>query len=45
MLIPEAVIDDVLFDPCGYSMNGLIKDVSSLFCFAGKGKKHVTGIF
>lgn len=24
-LIPEAVIDDFLFSPCGYSMNGLIR--------------------
>lgn len=24
-LIPGAVIDDFLFDPCGYSMNGLIR--------------------
>lgn len=24
-LIPEAIIDDYLFSPCGYSMNGLIR--------------------
>ncbi|XP_031565783.1 S-adenosylmethionine decarboxylase proenzyme-like [Actinia tenebrosa] len=24
--IPEALIDDALFDPCGYSMNGLINE-------------------
>jgi len=25
-LFPEALIDDYLFDPCGYSMNGLLND-------------------
>lgn len=27
-IIPGMVIDDFLFDPCGYSMNGVAKDVS-----------------
>ena len=27
-LIPGTVIDDFLFDPCGYSMNGLLPNVS-----------------
>lgn len=31
-LIPNMVIDDYLFDPCGYSMNGVSKTVS-IFCF------------
>jgi len=25
-LFPEAIIDDYIFDPCGYSMNGLLHD-------------------
>jgi len=25
-LFPEAIIDDYLFDPCGYSLNGLLND-------------------
>jgi S-adenosylmethionine decarboxylase len=25
-LFPEAIIDDYLFDPCGYSLNGLLGD-------------------
>lgn len=29
-IIPGMVIDDFLFDPCGYSMNGVGKDVSKL---------------
>ena len=29
-LIPGTVIDDVLFVPCGYSMNGLLPDVRKL---------------
>ncbi|XP_013141026.1 PREDICTED: S-adenosylmethionine decarboxylase proenzyme [Papilio polytes] len=33
-IIPGMVIDDYLFDPCGYSMNGVAKDVSTtLQCF------------
>ena len=35
-LIPDTVIDDVLFDPCGYSMNGLLPDVSILACYDWK---------
>lgn len=27
-LIPSMVIDDFLFEPCGYSMNGISKNVS-----------------
>ena len=27
-LIPGTMIDDYLFDPCGYSMNGLLRNVS-----------------
>jgi len=27
-ILPGCVIDDFLFDPCGYSMNGLLKDSS-----------------
>ena len=27
-LFPDAVIDDYLFDPCGYSANGVMDDVS-----------------
>lgn len=27
-ILPGMVIDDFLFDPCGYSMNGVAKDVS-----------------
>lgn len=30
-LLPGIVIDDYLFEPCGYSMNGLIKGVSIFF--------------
>jgi len=30
-LVPGMTIDDVLFDPCGYSMNGIDNDVS-IFC-------------
>lgn len=29
-LIPNMVIDDFLFEPCGYSMNGVSKNVSIL---------------
>lgn len=27
-IIPGMVIDDFLFEPCGYSMNGILKNVS-----------------
>lgn len=27
-IIPNMVIDDFLFEPCGYSMNGITKNVS-----------------
>ena len=30
-LIPGTVIDDVLFEPCGYSMNGLLPNVRAHF--------------
>lgn len=26
-IIPNTIIDDFMFEPCGYSMNGLIKGV------------------
>lgn len=29
-LVPNMVIDDFLFEPCGYSMNGVSKSVSCL---------------
>lgn len=29
-LIPNMIIDDFLFEPCGYSMNGVSKSVSIL---------------
>lgn len=32
-LIPGSVIDATMFNPCGYSMNGMKTDVSSLFSF------------
>lgn len=28
-LLPKAIIDDYVFDPCGYSMNGLEGDAFS----------------
>lgn len=31
-LIPGAAIDEFLFEPCGYSMNGYMKGVSYLGC-------------
>lgn len=30
-IIPNMVIDDFLFDPCGYSMNGINKNVSFFY--------------
>lgn len=32
-LIPSMVIDDFLFEPCGYSMNGVSKSVSLIDFF------------
>lgn len=32
-LVPNMKIDDFLFEPCGYSMNGVSKNVSRAFLF------------
>jgi hypothetical protein len=32
-LIPNMMIDDFLFEPCGYSMNGISKNVSMFLVF------------
>ena len=32
-LIPNMLIDDFLFEPCGYSMNGVSKSVSVILIF------------
>lgn len=29
-IIPNMIIDDFLFEPCGYSMNGVTKNVSKI---------------
>lgn len=35
-LIPGSVIDATMFNPCGYSMNGMKSDVSGFFLMLSK---------
>lgn len=44
-IIPEAMIDDVLFEPCGYSMNGLLPEVRLLMLKTCKECKPVGNFF
>ncbi|XP_072356129.1 S-adenosylmethionine decarboxylase proenzyme isoform X3 [Scyliorhinus torazame] len=37
-LIPGSVIDATLFDPCGYSMNGMKVDIGRIFLFEATGQ-------
>lgn len=43
-IIPNMVIDDFLFEPCGYSMNGVTKNVSIFYMFLNIDVDHLISI-